>query len=113
MRYLAYMAKQQYAEFFIDALPIMGRDGTLASLQPNSPAAGHVRAKTGTYVYFDGLNRGLLLLGKGLVGYIETSRGHRLAFAIYVNQVHLADIDEVGNVGDILGQIAEAAFDLL
>jgi D-alanyl-D-alanine carboxypeptidase/D-alanyl-D-alanine-endopeptidase (penicillin-binding protein 4) len=113
VRYLAYMAKQQYAEFFIDALPIMGRDGTLASLQPNSPAAGHVRAKTGTYVYFDGLNRGLLLLGKGLVGYIETSRGHRLAFAVYVNQVHLADIDEVGNVGDILGQIAEAAFDLL
>ncbi len=113
VRYLAYMAKQQYAEFFIDALPIMGRDGTLATLQRESPAAGHVRAKTGTYVYFDGLNRGLLLLGKGLVGYIETSRGHHLAFAVYVNQVHLANIDEVGNVGDILGQIANAAYDLL
>jgi D-alanyl-D-alanine carboxypeptidase/D-alanyl-D-alanine-endopeptidase (penicillin-binding protein 4) len=112
-RYLAYMAKQRCAEFFIDALPIMGRDGTLATMQPKSAAAGHVRAKTGTYVYFDGLNRGLLLLGKGLVGYMETRGGHKLAFAIYVNQVHLANIDEVGNVGDILGQIANAAYELL
>ncbi|MGD0975357.1 MAG: D-alanyl-D-alanine carboxypeptidase/D-alanyl-D-alanine-endopeptidase [Candidatus Korobacteraceae bacterium] len=113
VRYLAYMAKQQYAEFFIDALPVMGRDGTLQAMQQKSPAAGHVRAKTGTYVYYDGLNRGLLLLGKGLVGYIETRHRHKLAFAVYVNQVHLANIDEVENVGDLLGQIANAAYDLL
>jgi D-alanyl-D-alanine carboxypeptidase/D-alanyl-D-alanine-endopeptidase (penicillin-binding protein 4) len=113
VRYLAYMAKQQYAEFFIDALPVMGRDGTLQAMQQKSPAAGHVRAKTGTYVYYDGLNRSLLLLGKGLVGYIETRHGHKLAFAVYVNQVHLANIDEVGNVGELLGQIANAAYDLL
>ncbi|MGA2962402.1 MAG: D-alanyl-D-alanine carboxypeptidase/D-alanyl-D-alanine-endopeptidase [Candidatus Korobacteraceae bacterium] len=113
VRYLAYMAKQHYAESFIDALPVMGRDGTLEAMQRNSPAAGHVRAKTGTYVYFDGLNRSLLLQGKGLVGYIETRRGHKLAFAIYVNQVHLANIDEVEAVGDLLGQIANAAYELL
>jgi len=113
VRYLAYIAKQKCAEFFIDALPIMGRDGTLETMQRKSPAAGHVRAKTGTYVYYDGLNRSLLLLGKGLVGYIETRQGRRLAFAVYVNQVHLANIDEVENVGDILGQIAGMAYELL
>ena len=113
VHFLAYMAKQKCAEFFIDALPVMGRDGTLETMQQKSPAAGHVRAKTGTYVYFDGLNRSLLLLGKGLVGYIDTRRGHRLAFAIYVNQVHLANIDEVENVGDLLGQIAGMAYELL
>ena len=113
VHFLAYMAKQKCAEFFIDALPVMGRDGTLETMQQKSPAAGHVRAKTGTYVYYDGLNRSLLLLGKGLVGYIETRRGHRLAFAIYVNQVHLANIDEVENVGDLLGQIAGMAYELL
>jgi D-alanyl-D-alanine carboxypeptidase len=47
------------------------------------------------------------------VGYIETRHGHKLAFAVYVNQVHLANIDEVENVGDLLGQIANAAYDLL
>jgi D-alanyl-D-alanine carboxypeptidase/D-alanyl-D-alanine-endopeptidase (penicillin-binding protein 4) len=113
VRYLAYMAKQDYAEFFLDALPVMGRDGTLETMQQKSPAAGHIRAKTGTYVYFDGLNRSLLLQGKGLAGYVETRRGHKLVFAIYVNQVHLANIDEVGNVGEVLGQIAQAAYDLL
>jgi D-alanyl-D-alanine carboxypeptidase/D-alanyl-D-alanine-endopeptidase (penicillin-binding protein 4) len=113
VRYLAYMAKQPYAKFFLDALPIMGRDGTLESMQKKSPAAGHVRAKTGTYVYYDGLNHSLLLLGKGLAGYIDTRRGHKLAFALYVNQVHLSNIDEVDKVGDILGQIANVAYDLL
>jgi D-alanyl-D-alanine carboxypeptidase/D-alanyl-D-alanine-endopeptidase (penicillin-binding protein 4) len=113
VRYLAFMAKQTYAPQFIDALPVMGRDGTLETLLQKSPAAGHVRAKSGTYVYSNGLNQSLLLLGKGLVGYVETRRGHRLAFAVYVNQVQVADMDQVEQVGELLGEIAGAAYELL
>jgi len=113
VRYLAYVAKQPYVGVFLDALPIMGRDGTLMYLQEKSPAAGHVRAKSGTYVYYNALDRSLLLLGKGLAGYVQTRRGTRLAFAIYVNQVPVRDMDQVEAVGDILGQIASAAYELL
>ena len=35
---------------FQAALPVLGRDGTLSkAVDPESPARGHVRAKTGTY----------------------------------------------------------------
>ena len=34
----------------ISHLPIMGRDGTVAKVQVNAPAAGHVYAKTGTAI---------------------------------------------------------------
>ncbi len=100
VRYLAYTAKQPYAGVFHEALPIMGRDGTLMYLQEKSPAAGHVRAKSGTYVYYNALDRSLLLLGKGLAGFVQTRRGTRLAFAIYVNQVPVRDMDQVEEVGE-------------
>jgi len=31
------------------ALPVLGKDGTLAKIQKENPGAGHVFAKTGTY----------------------------------------------------------------
>jgi PBP4 family serine-type D-alanyl-D-alanine carboxypeptidase len=111
VHYLAYMARQPYANIFIDALPIMGRDGTLVDVQATSPAAGHVHAKSGTYVLTDALNRSSLLLSKALVGYIDTAGGHRLAFAAFVNQVPIApSFDEVDKIGELLGEIASAAY---
>jgi D-alanyl-D-alanine carboxypeptidase/D-alanyl-D-alanine-endopeptidase (penicillin-binding protein 4) len=107
VRYLAYVAKQPYGQIFYDALPIMGRDGTLSEVLKNSPAAGHVHAKTGTYVYYNELNRTPLLLSKGLVGYVETRTGRKLAFAAYVNQVPGYDAEMVG---EQLAQIAAAAY---
>jgi D-alanyl-D-alanine carboxypeptidase/D-alanyl-D-alanine-endopeptidase (penicillin-binding protein 4) len=107
VRYLAYMAKQPYGQIFYDALPILGRDGTLAEVLPDSPAAGHVHAKTGTYVFYNELNRTSLLLSKGLVGYVETRSGRKLAFAAFVNQVPGYDVE---TVGEELAQIAAAAY---
>jgi D-alanyl-D-alanine carboxypeptidase/D-alanyl-D-alanine-endopeptidase (penicillin-binding protein 4) len=112
-RYLAYVSKQPFAGAFREALPIMGRDGTLQYLQEDTPAAGHVLAKSGTYVYYNALDRSLLLLGKGLAGFVETARGNHLAFAIYVNEVPLADMNDVELVGEMLGEIATAAYELL
>jgi D-alanyl-D-alanine carboxypeptidase/D-alanyl-D-alanine-endopeptidase (penicillin-binding protein 4) len=111
--FLAHMARQKNFADFYNALPILGRDGTLFDIQPNSAAAGHVHAKTGTFGTGDRLNGRILVTGKGLAGYMTTARGTRLAFAIYVNNVSVppesAAIKRV--TGQMLGEIAAAAYE--
>ena len=106
------MAGQDSFDDFHVALPVLGRDGTLWDIQPESPAAGHVFAKTGTYVLRDPLNRQVFLTAKGLAGYLTTVDGENLAFAIYVNNVPLSSFAEITPiVGQALGEIAAAAYD--
>ena len=114
VRYLAYMASQPIYLIFQKALPILGRDGTLASIQRDSPAAGHVFAKTGTFDSFDLLNMQIMLIGKGLAGYVTTPDGQHLAFATFVNHVALPDdSDTLQTVtGEALGAIASAIYSL-
>jgi PBP4 family serine-type D-alanyl-D-alanine carboxypeptidase len=113
VRYLAWIARQPYAQSFFDALPVLGRDGTLHDIQVKSPAAGHVHAKTGTYGEDDALNRAVFVNGKGLAGYVDTKDGRRLAFAAYLNHVPVSkDPDAARAVaGEALGEIAAAAYD--
>ncbi len=114
VRYLTFFSKQKDFPLFYRGLPILGRDGTLFKTQVNSPAAGHVHAKTGTYGVGDALNNNILVTGKGLAGYTETTRGRHLAFAIYVNMVSVPkDLpDGVQKIaGEALGEIAAAAYD--
>ena len=110
--YLVYMSKQKNYKVFYDALPILGRDGTLFDIQPASPAAGFVHAKTGTFGTYDPLNRKLLVTAKGLAGYMTTRDGQHLAFAIYVNNVSVTpDSAEVKRIaGQAVGEIAAAAY---
>jgi PBP4 family serine-type D-alanyl-D-alanine carboxypeptidase len=110
--YLVYMSKQKDFQVFHDALPILGRDGTLFDIQTQSPAAGKVHAKTGTFSVSDPLNRNLLVTGKGLAGYMTTMKGERLAFAIYINNVAVPSTgDSVKKiVGQAVGEIAAAAY---
>ncbi len=110
VRYLAYMSRQPYGHLLFDSLPVLGRDGTLAEMLPDSPAAGHVHAKTGSYVVANSLDRGVMLLGKGLVGYVDAKNGHRLIFAAYVNLVPLHNMDEVAGVGEMLTEIADRVY---
>lgn len=113
VHYLAYMARQKDFSDFERALPVLGRDGTLAKIEVNSPAAGHVMAKTGTDGAYDALNKDLMLTGKGLAGYMATPDGRHLAFALYVNHVaiSLEDPDAADKVaGEALGQIASAIY---
>ncbi len=109
VRYLSYISRQPYGRSFFDALPILGRDGTLEGLMIDSPAAGHVHAKTGSYVVPNSLG-GVMLLGKGLVGYIDAANGHRLIFAAYANLAPLHDMDDVATVGETLAEIAALSY---
>lgn len=115
VHYLAYMAKQKDFSLFERALPILGRDGTLWNIQPNTPAAGHVHAKTGTLANYDALNRQMLITAKGLGGYFTSPAGKRYALAIYVNNVAVP-LDEDATtriVGQALGEVAATAYSTL
>jgi len=114
VHYLAYMATRPDFQIFHDALPILGKDGTLWNIQQDSPAAGKVHAKTGTFGSYDNLTKTLMLNGKGLAGYLTTADGRNLAFAVYLNHVTLPidDPDAATKVaGQAVGEIAAAAYD--
>ena len=110
--FLEEMSKRRDFPAFKAALPVLGKDGTLYNIQPGSPAAGHVFAKTGTYAVEDPLNKGLLVTGKGLAGYVTTAAGKTLIICIYVNTVFVsAAPDEITRVvGQALGEVAAAAW---
>lgn len=113
VHYLAFMAKQRDFALFEGALPVLGRDGTLWNIEVNSPAAGHVMAKTGTDGAYDALNKNLMLTGKGLAGFMVTPDGKHFAFAIYANRVSLSMDDPDAPqkvVGEALGEIASAIY---
>ena len=112
VKFLTFMTKQKEFRSFHDALPILGKDGSLADTLPNSPAAGKLRAKTGTHVGGDLLNEQIVVNGKGLAGYLETKNGKQIVFAIFANNVPVgADLKAVFRVGDALAEIAAAAYD--
>ena len=75
VRILARMrADARHAAPFAATLPVAGRDGTLSNRLAGSPAAGKVRAKTGTV---DNV--------RAIAGYVETATGETLVFSIIAN----------------------------
>ena len=113
VHYLTYWTTRPDYQILLRALPVLGRDGTLAAIQKDSAGAGHVFAKTGTFNSDDKLNGKGMLNAKGLAGYVTTKSGERLVFAAYVNHVALPDDPEAAQrvAGQALGEIAAAAYD--
>jgi D-alanyl-D-alanine carboxypeptidase/D-alanyl-D-alanine-endopeptidase (penicillin-binding protein 4) len=111
--YLTYWTTRPDYPVFFKALPVLGKDGTLAKIQPANPGAGHVFAKTGTFDSEDRLNGKMMLNGKGLAGYIITASGQKLVFAAYLNHVSLPLDPEAAQsvAGQALGEIAASAYD--
>jgi D-alanyl-D-alanine carboxypeptidase/D-alanyl-D-alanine-endopeptidase (penicillin-binding protein 4) len=79
-------ARTSYGKTLFDALPILGRDGTLANVQSKSPAAGHAQVKTGNRVVGTAAGQ-IIVLGNSLAGYAQTRRGRRVVFMIAVGNV--------------------------
>jgi serine-type D-Ala-D-Ala carboxypeptidase/endopeptidase (penicillin-binding protein 4) len=74
LQLLTYMSRHRYATVFREALPIAGVDGTLKNRMKGTPAAGNVRAKTGTLAGVTSLS-----------GYATSAAGERLVFSIMLN----------------------------
>ena len=114
VHFLLHLTKQPFFPDFLKSLPVLGKDGTLFDIQTDSPAAGHVFAKTGTFGSGNALlDEGGVVDGKGLAGFVDTKDGHRLVFAAYVNFVPFAEMnnESTRSVGQALGEIAAAAYE--
>jgi D-alanyl-D-alanine carboxypeptidase len=97
---------------FVDALPVLGVDGSLAfvthfkSDSTLSGAAGNVRAKTGTYAAPNAAGTGIELKGQAFGGYIDTKSGRHLTYELVVNNVPISQIDDVVAVFEDEGTIS-------
>jgi D-alanyl-D-alanine carboxypeptidase/D-alanyl-D-alanine-endopeptidase (penicillin-binding protein 4) len=81
---------------FLDALPIAGVDGSLASRMQGTVAAGNVRAKTGALSNI-----------RSLAGYVTTRGGERLAFVIVINNFEGTGADANQAIDAIAVRLAE------
>lgn len=87
---LNYAATQPWGEVYRASLPIAGEDGTLFERMKNTPAEGHIFAKTGTVEHVVALS-----------GYATTTRGAHLTFSI------------LGNNNSLHAQTADAVLDAI
>ena len=106
---------------YLDSLPVLGVDGSLASTTgfESDPtlagAKGRVYAKTGTYALGalgpNGQEQ-LALKGQALAGYIDAQSGRRLAFELVVNNVPITGVSQILNVFQDQGTIAATIWKL-
>jgi D-alanyl-D-alanine carboxypeptidase/D-alanyl-D-alanine-endopeptidase (penicillin-binding protein 4) len=87
---LQFMSRHQCAQVYLEALPIAGVDGTLKNRMKGTPAAGNVRAKTGT-----------LRWANSMSGHVTTAAGEHLIFSLMVNRCYESrpargDLDTIG-----------------
>lgn len=78
---------------FYESMPIAGVDGTVRNRMRNTPAAGNLRAKTGTLEFV-----------RSLSGYVTTADKQRLAFSLLSN--HFTEpVSEVTRLQDAIGVV--------
>src|SRR5687767_149164 len=80
---------------WMTALPVAGRDGTLAGRMAGTPAEGNVRAKTGTMSNI-----------RTLAGYVRTRDGENLVFAILTDNFEGSGADATAAVDRIAVRLA-------
>lgn len=77
---LTFMSHHKNSEVYISALPVAGVDGTLRRRMKGTPAAGNVRAKTGS-----------LRWSNTTSGYVTTAAGEHLVFSMMLNRFRGGD----------------------
>ena len=74
---LEFMNRHKSAEVYLASLPIAGVDGTLKNRMKGTPAAGNVRAKTGTLHWANSIS-----------GFVTTAGGEHLVFSLMLNRYY-------------------------
>jgi D-alanyl-D-alanine carboxypeptidase/D-alanyl-D-alanine-endopeptidase (penicillin-binding protein 4) len=107
--FLRRAASTSYGPTLYNALPVLGRNGTLADDLRRSSVAGHAQVKTGNRAVGSATNQ-LILLGNSLAGYLETKSGRRVTFMIAVGNVPIASGSGVLEVTDEQAQMVAAMY---
>jgi D-alanyl-D-alanine carboxypeptidase/D-alanyl-D-alanine-endopeptidase (penicillin-binding protein 4) len=97
--FLRRSVRTSYGPALFRALPVLGRNGTLADVDTRSPAAGHAQVKTGNRVVGTPDSQ-IIVLGNSLAGYAETKSGRRVVFMIAVGNVPLRSPEDFLAVTD-------------
>jgi D-alanyl-D-alanine carboxypeptidase/D-alanyl-D-alanine-endopeptidase (penicillin-binding protein 4) len=96
---LQFMWQHPASKDFIDSLPIAAQDGTLRRRFHDTPAAGNIRAKTGTLRWVNSLS-----------GYVTSAAGEHLAFSLLLNRYDpppgYDKRDELDHVALMLGEFS-------
>jgi D-alanyl-D-alanine carboxypeptidase/D-alanyl-D-alanine-endopeptidase (penicillin-binding protein 4) len=101
-----------YGQTLFDALPVLGRSGTMADVLPNSPVAGHAQVKTGNRVVGTPADQ-LIVLGNSLAGYIQAKSGRQVTFMIAVGNVPISSVAEFLTVTEDQARMIEAIYQAL
>src|SRR5215213_8486312 len=101
---LGYWLKQPQAKTFREMLPVLGVNGSLASVCKDCPAKGKVFAKTGTVGNPDLLNE-RIVEAESLGGYLEVEPGRFHTFYVVVNGAIAPNIEGAVKVFDDLADI--------
>ncbi|GAB1344684.1 D-alanyl-D-alanine carboxypeptidase/D-alanyl-D-alanine endopeptidase [Gemmatimonas sp.] len=87
------MHRSPHAALYRESLPIAGVDGTIRNRMRGTPAAGNVRAKTGT-----------LDKARSLSGYVTTANGRVVLFSMMMNNFTVPNRD-VERVQDLIASM--------
>lgn len=82
---------------FRDSLAVLGRNGDLATSERNSPAAGHISAKTGTRVNPTPAQT-LILTARTFIGYAQARSGRQILVAVFAGGVPLTSVEAIFDI---------------
>jgi serine-type D-Ala-D-Ala carboxypeptidase/endopeptidase (penicillin-binding protein 4) len=109
---LRFMSTRPDFAVYERSLPILGVDGTLWNdVATTSPARGKVRAKTGTLVWQNGMNKRFFVTSKALAGYLTAKSGRQLVFSFVVNGVQIDKAADTKTIGKVLGHLCEIVYE--
>jgi len=119
IKLLTEMRGLEVFEPYFNSFPILGEDGSLATVGKNPPpeppnpviaeAFGQVFAKTGTTAGV--VDQQIVLVAQNFAGYIDSKSGRRLAYVVMVNNVGaINDVSEILRVFNDQGEISALIF---
>jgi D-alanyl-D-alanine carboxypeptidase/D-alanyl-D-alanine-endopeptidase (penicillin-binding protein 4) len=96
VRLLNYMSDSDQFENYKATLPVAGKSGTLRGVCRGQHASGRIHAKSGT------MNR-----IKSYAGYVESSSGKKIAFALIVNNDNLSNYNLIKRMEVVFNTMAQ------
>lgn len=113
LQILEYMHNKKPEAFrlFLDALPILGVDGSLEDFAKKTGGAGKIHAKPGTGVVSNFATGKLFLITQALAGYFEGKNGHMFAYMLAVNNGQLPSFDDIFAIFEDQGQLSSIIYE--